>query len=252
MTTVLVHGNPETAAIWDLLVAQLRALGDDEPVRLSAPGFGAPVPDGFNASFDGYRDWLIGELEAIGEPVDIVGHDLGGSHVLSVAMTRPDLMHSWAVDTVGSLHPDYVWHDLAKLWQTPGEGERSIAGLLAATVEQRASFFAANGMADPPATAVAAGFDAAMGDCILTYYRQAVQPAMVQRGESLAAAAARPGLVVIATADTLVGTVAQRREMAAVAGAQVAELDGLRHWWMTEDDGRAGARALHDFWAQPA
>jgi pimeloyl-ACP methyl ester carboxylesterase len=252
LTVVLVHGNPETAAVWDLLVEQLRALGNDEPVRLSPPGFGAPVPAGFHATLDGYCDWLVGELEAIGEPVDLVGHDLGGSHTLSVAMEHPDLLRSWAVDVIGLLHPDYVWHELGQVWQRPGEGEHAIADQIALSVQQRTSRFTSRGMSDPPATEVAAGFDAAMGDCILTYYRDAAQPALVQRGERLGAAAARPGLAIIADADILVGTTDQRREMASVAGAQVEVLDGLNHWWMTQDGGRAGARALHDFWAQLA
>jgi pimeloyl-ACP methyl ester carboxylesterase len=250
MRIVLVHGNPETAAIWNPLVERLRALGHDDPPRLSPPGFGAPVPGGFAATQDGYRDWLIGELEEIGEPVDLVGHDLGGSHALSVAMERPDLLRSWAVDVIGLLHPDYVWHELGRVWQTPGEGERAIAGQLALTAQQRAPRFTSRGMSDPPATEVAAGFDAAMGECILTYYRNAAQPALVERGKRLGAAAERPGLAIIAGADTLVGTTEQRREMASIAGAQVAELDGLGHWWMTQDGGQAGARALHDFWAQ--
>ncbi len=42
MTVVLVHGNPETDAIWGPLVD---ALGRDDVVRLSPPGFGAPLPD---------------------------------------------------------------------------------------------------------------------------------------------------------------------------------------------------------------
>lgn len=41
MTVVLVHGNPETDAIWDPLVA---ALGRDDVVRLSPPGFGVLYP----------------------------------------------------------------------------------------------------------------------------------------------------------------------------------------------------------------
>ena len=43
---VFVHGNPETAAIWDPLIA---ALGRDDVVALSPPGFGAPTPDGWAA-----------------------------------------------------------------------------------------------------------------------------------------------------------------------------------------------------------
>ena len=54
---VLVHGNPETAAIWDPLRAEL---GRDDVVALSPPGFGAPVPDGFGATSDDYLAWLVG------------------------------------------------------------------------------------------------------------------------------------------------------------------------------------------------
>jgi pimeloyl-ACP methyl ester carboxylesterase len=45
MTTVLVHGNPETEAIWDDLVPHLR---NDGVVRLSPPGFGSAIPPGFD------------------------------------------------------------------------------------------------------------------------------------------------------------------------------------------------------------
>ena len=41
MTVVLVHGNPETDAIWGPLV---EALARKDVVRLSPPGFGAPYP----------------------------------------------------------------------------------------------------------------------------------------------------------------------------------------------------------------
>ena len=43
MTVVLVHGNPETEAVWGPLVD---ALGRQDVVRLSPPGFGAPLPEG--------------------------------------------------------------------------------------------------------------------------------------------------------------------------------------------------------------
>ena len=59
MTIVLVHGNPETEAIWDDLVPHLRG---HDVVRLSPPGFGAAIPSGFDCSTDAYRDWLAGEL----------------------------------------------------------------------------------------------------------------------------------------------------------------------------------------------
>jgi pimeloyl-ACP methyl ester carboxylesterase len=72
MGVVLVHGNPETAAVWSPLVA---ALGRDDVICLSPPGFGAPIPDRWGATVEEYREWLIGELEVLGRPVDLVGHD---------------------------------------------------------------------------------------------------------------------------------------------------------------------------------
>ena len=68
MTVVLVHGNPETPAVWDLLVDSLTVLSVPEPVRLAPPGFGAPVPAGWGATVGEHRDWLIGELAAIPGP----------------------------------------------------------------------------------------------------------------------------------------------------------------------------------------
>src|SRR3712207_5470997 len=120
MTVVLVHGVPESAAVWDPLVLALKDLGVPEPVRLSPPGFGAPAPDGFDATWQGYRAWLINELEAVGGAIGLVGHDWGGGHVVNVAMARPDLLRTWAADSAGMFDVDYVWHDLAQQWQTPG------------------------------------------------------------------------------------------------------------------------------------
>jgi pimeloyl-ACP methyl ester carboxylesterase len=107
MPAVFVHGNPETAAIWDDLLPQLPR---NDVVTLSPPGFGAPVPDGFNATADEYRDWLGRELERIDGPIDLVGHDWGGAHVMRISMERPELIRSWATDVLGLFDPDYVWH----------------------------------------------------------------------------------------------------------------------------------------------
>jgi hypothetical protein len=94
------------------------------------------------------------------------------------------------------------------------------------------------------------GIDAAMGECILRLYRSAAQPVMAQLGANLEAAAARPGLAVMPSEDHLVGTDEQRRRSAARAGARLEVLDGLGHWWMTQDPDR-GARMLADFWTSP-
>ncbi|HWM57543.1 MAG TPA: alpha/beta hydrolase [Pseudonocardia sp.] len=244
MTVVLVHGNPETDAVWDPLVAEL---GRDDVLRLSPPGWGAPVPEGWGATVAEYRDWLVRQLEEIGAPVHLVGHDWGGGHVLGVAMTRPDLLRSWCSDILGCLEPDYVWHPLAQIWQTPGVGEAAVAAFVE-DPGSRLDDMASRGLDRGVGERMAAGYDATMARCILGLYRDAAQPVMARLGEKLPAAAARPGLAVLATEDHFVGTDEQRRRAAGRAGAQLVTLDGLGHWWMVQDPAR-GAAMLTDFWA---
>ncbi len=244
MTVVLVHGNPETEAIWGPLVD---ALGRDDVVRLSPPGFGAPLPQDFPATYLAYRDWLEGELAQLDEPVDVVGHDWGGGHVVNAVMHRPELVRSWASDVVGLFDPDYVWHDMAQVWQTPGDGEQLVDSLMAGTVADRADRMASLGMPGDIATTLAEAQGPEMGRAILILYRSARQPAMADAGRGLEAAAARPGLSLLATEDPYVGSDELRRRAADRAGARTEVLDGLGHWWMVEDPQR-GAAALTGFW----
>lgn len=251
MTVVLVHGNPETADVWGPLVDRLDGR---EVVCLSPPGFGAPVPDGFEATMDGYRDWLVAQLERLHDggsgPVDLVGHDWGGGHAVNVAIARPDLVRTWASDIVGVFDEEYVWHELAQAWQAPAVGEKAVAALVDAPVELQAQRLAQRGMEASVAEKVAAGIDETMGRCILTLYRSAAQPAVARRGADLGRAAARPGLSLLATEDHMVGTDPQRRRAAELAGARTEVLEGLGHWWMTQDPGR-GAEVLTRFWDSP-
>lgn len=244
MTVVLVHGNPETAAIWDPLV---RELGRDDVLRLSPPGFGAPLPDGFPATFLAYRDWLEAELERIDGPIDLVGHDWGGGHVVNAVMHRPELVRSWASDAVGLFDADYVWHDLAQVWQTPGAGEEAVDAMIGAGVEERTQQMAGLGIPVDVAAQVAAGQGPEMGRAILLLYRSAAQPAMAEAGRALGRAAARPGLSVLAGDDPFIGVSDTRRRAADRAGARTTVLEGLGHWWMVQDPAR-GAAALRDFW----
>jgi pimeloyl-ACP methyl ester carboxylesterase len=237
---VLVHGNPETSALWGPLVAELDR---EDVIRLSPPGFGAPLGD-LAPTPAGYRAWLASELERIGEPVDLVGHDWGGGHVVGLAMERPDLLRSWASDAIGLYHPDYAWHPLARIWQTPEEGERWLAALSPA---EHAEFLGRGGMSAEIVREIAPALDDEMKTAILALYRAAAQPVMADLGRNLAAAARRPGCALIATDDPNVGTVEQRRRAAERAGASVALLPGLGHWWMTQDPA-AGAAVLTDFW----
>jgi pimeloyl-ACP methyl ester carboxylesterase len=244
MTVVLVHGNPETEAIWGPLVD---ALGRKDVVRLSPPGFGAPLADDFPATYLAYRDWLERELGQIEEPIDLVGHDWGGGHVVNAVMHRPELVRSWASDVVGLFDPDYVWHDLAQVWQTPGDGEELVNTLLGGTDQDRAERMASLGIPMDIAASMAPAQGPEMGRAILLLYRSARQPAMADAGRALENAAARPGLSLLATDDPYIGAADNRRRAADRAGARTEVLDGLGHWWMVQDPAR-GADALARFW----
>jgi pimeloyl-ACP methyl ester carboxylesterase len=243
MTIVFVHGVPETAAIWDDLRAQIRG---HDTVALSPPGFGAPVPDGFACTSDAYLDWLITQIAALPGPVDLVGHDWGGGHVMRLAMSRPDLIRSWVSDAAGVFDPAYVWHDLAQEWQTPDLGEAAIAKAHAIPATKRAEIYTRLGMTPTAARTVCDAFDTAMGNAILALYRSARQPALAMLGQDLPTAAVRPGLVLIPTEDNYTGGEPLARRSAERSGAQVALLPGLGHWWMCENP-RQGAETLGRF-----
>jgi pimeloyl-ACP methyl ester carboxylesterase len=247
MTVVLVHGNPETAAIWDDLRAQL---GRDDVVALSPPGFGAPVPDGFGCTSDDYAAWLATEISTLPGPIDLCGHDWGGGHVMRVVMDRPELVRSWATDIAGCFDAEYIWHERAQVWQTPGAGETAIEQQLAIPKERLAEGYERLGMSSTVARRCADAYTPQMGRCILALYRSAAQPRMAEWGKQLDRARARPGLVIIPTEDRYTGGETLARRSADRAGAQVALLDGLGHWWMCQDPVR-GAATLAEFLATP-
>ncbi|KQO05433.1 alpha/beta hydrolase [Agreia sp. Leaf244] len=242
---VFVHGNPENAAVWGPLLSELDRA---DAFLVSPPGFGAPIPSGFDVSATGYRFWLASQLEAFGRPVDLVGHDWGGAHTVQIAMTRPDLLRSWVSDGLGVYSPDYVWHPLAQTWQTPEKGEELVAQLFEGTLTERLAVVDGLGMHGPTGERIAAGLDAEMSRAVLSLLRSAAQPFMSDAGRGLPNAATRPGLSLIAGADDGNGTAAMHRWAADQAGAKVVVLEGLGHWWPVENPVPAAA-ALREFWS---
>jgi pimeloyl-ACP methyl ester carboxylesterase len=245
-----VHGNPETTAIWTALVDELGRRGVDDIVLLSPPGFGAPTPEGWVPHRENYVRWLVGELDALGGEVDVVGHDWGAGHVFGVLAERPELVRTWAADCGGIGHPDYVWHDAAQGWQTPDVGEQMVQAMIDADPAGRAAMLAGLGLSKEAARDVAGAMNPEMGRCILGLYRSARQPAMVELGRQLAARAATlpKGLVIVAPDDPYVGTPAMADHMATLMGADTVTLAGQGHWWMFADlDTVASALVAH--WA---
>ena len=242
MTAVFVHGVPETPVVWRALLA---ALDLPDSVALALPGFDGIRPEGFGATMDEYVAWLVAQLERLDEPVDLVGHDWGGGFVVRVVSTRPELVRSWVTDAAGIGDPGFEWHDLAKIWQTPQAGEDFWEQQLAAPTQERAGLFQMFGVPEEPAFDLASQLNMTMADCILDLYRSAVDVGG-QWSPDFAAIPA-PGLAIIPGEDPFLSAASAARA-AARAGARTVALDGLGHWWMLQDPGRA-AVVLREFWA---
>jgi pimeloyl-ACP methyl ester carboxylesterase len=232
---VFVHGVPETAALWD----KVRSHIDAESVALALPGFGCPRPGGFGATKDDYVAWLIAELDKFDEPVDLVGHDWGAGFTYRVATAFGDRVRSWVTDSLNGMMPDYEWHDFAKIWQTPGEGEAFWTDQLATPIDERATICEAFGVGHEEAVALASAGDETMASCILDLYRSALPNTYADWSESLRPTAA-PGLVLLAPDDPF-GDDAASRQAAQTLGARVQVLEGVGHWWALQKPAEAAS-----------
>jgi pimeloyl-ACP methyl ester carboxylesterase len=246
---VFVHGVPETAGVWDGVRRAVAAAGGgdagSESMAVGLPGFGTPRPTGFGANKDEYVDWLVGELDAVEGPIDLVGHDWGALLVFRVASAHGDRLRSWAIDCGNLAHPDYEWHEIAKVWQTPDQGEAFVAAMTAQTPEEQAPGLEALGVPREHALAMAAASDATMGACILDLYRSATPNPHATWGPLVPTSA--PGLIVHSTADPF-SDEALARGVADALGARFATLDGIGHFWPYQAP-EAAAALLSSFWS---
>lgn len=110
--TLLLHGVPETRAMWAPVLAELgrdrRAIAPD----LKGLGESAPRPP-----YD--IPTLISELAALAQGeidgrFDVVGHDWGGSLAIALALTRPDLVRRLVV-----INAPFRYIDFSHAWHIP-------------------------------------------------------------------------------------------------------------------------------------
>jgi len=237
MPVVLVHGVPDTHRLWDRMRAHLSRTDVLAP---DLPGFGVETPPGWTATKEAYVDWLIGQLERVREPIDLVGHDWGSLLVQRAVSLRPDLIRTWACGN-GPIDRDYVWHDLARQWQTPGVGEAVME-----TLGGKAMMDALVGAGVPAdaASEVTSHIDARMKACILALYRSAVK--VGEEWEDDVAKIRRPALVLWARDDPFVAPRFAER-LAKRVGGQLHLIENCGHFWPHERPAEAAA-ALERFW----
>jgi pimeloyl-ACP methyl ester carboxylesterase len=184
--------------------------------------------------------WIIGELEKEDRPADLVGHDWGCILVARVASLRPDLVRTWAAGSA-PVSAAYVWHAVAKIWQTPTEGEKWMAELDPAVF---AALLATYKVPIHLALETAARMDATMKDSILRLYRSAVQ--VGQEWEPDLSKASSPGFVFWGLSDTDCPIEFADR-LGAATGSEVLHMP-CGHWPVLEMPAQL-ASALERHWS---
>lgn len=237
MPAFFVHGVPDSHLMWDPIRSHLSR---KDIIAPDAPGFGSPIPAGFNATKEEYVDWLIAEIEKVGEPVDLVGHDWGSFWVQRITSIRPDLVRTMTAGAA-AIDKDYVWHDVAKIWQTPTMGEQFMQGMTADAMK------VALGAAGVPAEYLeesTALIDDAMKDSILKLYRSAtnVGPEWAPDVDKIK----KPVLLLWGKDDPYITFSFAEKLRDRLNGKLVAWDCG--HWWPLERPAEAAAE-LESFWA---
>lgn len=228
---------PDTTRVWEKLRASLQR-GD--VVALSLPGFGTPVPPGFVPTKEAYAEWLIDELKRIDGPVDIVGHDWGSMLAVRAVSLEPALFRSWVAGGA-PVDPEYVWHDMARMWQTPGVGEQVMKAM---TPDALAAGLAAAGVPADDAAETAKHVDDTMKSCILGLYRSAIR-AGEEWSPALSAITA-PGLVLWGEKDPYAPPEFGQR-LADHTRTQFVSFPDCGHWWQVQRPNEA-AVAMRELW----
>jgi pimeloyl-ACP methyl ester carboxylesterase len=244
MPVVLVHGNADTAEVWDPLRA---LLSDVETRALALPGIGgAPLPEGFDCTRWDYAEWLVAELERLDGPADVVGHDVGAVFLHGVVLNRPDLIRSWAFGSAACFE-DFVWHPQARIWQTTRLGEESRSAWNAASEQERIDVLKAGTAPQEWAEQIVRHWDDEMFRCTLAAYRS-----MPFTGDwELAGDCDHPpGLVLWGENDPYQDWEFGER-LASQVGARLELFRDCGHWWQIERPDEAAA-ALRDFWGTAA
>jgi pimeloyl-ACP methyl ester carboxylesterase len=237
MPAFLVHGVPDTHRLWDRVRSHLSRR---DVVVPDMPGFGSDTPPGWTATKEAYVDWLIAEIEKLGEPVDLVGHDWGSLLVQRVVSLRPDLIRTWACGN-GPADREYVWHDMAQQWQTPGVGEALMQFMGGDAMIEG---LVAGGVPADVAPDVVSHIDERMKTCILALYRSAVR--VGEEWEDGVAKITRPALILWGREDPFVAPRFAERLAARVRG-KLHFFDGCGHFWPHERP-KETAEQLEAFW----
>ncbi len=126
---VLLHGNPDSSDVWDGVVSHMSA--SFRCITPDLPGYGRSIPaPGTDYTLTGQSRWVGGFLDAmqLSEPVNLVGHDVGGLYASSFICEHEQRVRRLALmDT--QFFTGYKWHFWGRVWRTPVLGELAMASM---------------------------------------------------------------------------------------------------------------------------
>jgi pimeloyl-ACP methyl ester carboxylesterase len=123
---LFVHGNPDSADIWDDVIPALQERY--RCIAIDLPGFGrSKAPRDFDCSFENLGRFLGAFVERLGveQTVNLVAHDFGGAFAMAWAAMQPERIRRIVVINHPFFVAEYRWHFWAKIWRTPVVGELS-------------------------------------------------------------------------------------------------------------------------------
>ena len=110
--TLLLHGVPETRAMWEPLATQLAR--DRVVIAPDLKGLGESEARGPYDIPTLVRELAALALHEVDGRVDVVGHDWGGSLAIALALSRPDLVRRLVV-----INAPYRYIDFTRAWHMP-------------------------------------------------------------------------------------------------------------------------------------
>lgn len=124
---LFLHGNPDSADLWDGVVSRLN--GRFRCIAIDLPGFGrSTAPAEFDCSFENlgrFTDETVAQL-GFTRPIDLVAHDFGGAYAMAWAAMHPEKVRRMVAINTPFFVGDYQWHTWARIWRTPILGELSL------------------------------------------------------------------------------------------------------------------------------
>jgi haloalkane dehalogenase len=125
---LFVHGYPESSFMWRSALAAVSAAGW-RGVAPDLPGYGDSPPGDRAGTWEEHVDSVERFRSALSlDDLVLVTHDWGVLIGLRWACDHPGAARALVISD-GGFFADRVWHDMANLMRTPGEGERMMASM---------------------------------------------------------------------------------------------------------------------------